>query len=233
MTHETPADLVELLDGVVRAAARTAFYAPILDGRSGVGGVEELAGIPVTPLGRYRDRRLADLLAEPSRVGWIVGPYRGQAASSVAAAEGGGQAADRCYIFTGVLNEHGVLRGQRTCAVVSSPERRYFAAEIATFLIRSGVRSHLFVDHGKDRTYERLDRVRPDLLVVLSDGLVEEEFPSSVDLCITFGRSHRIRRFPQLDLYVVGRAGVPCPLRRLRDVCAARGGLLLRDVDLR
>ena len=122
-------------------------------------------------------------------------------------AEGADEAEDRYDLLTDAVKACISLDSPRTCAVVTSGGRRYFAAEIAAILIRSGVPSHVFVDRGEPRTFERLHSTSPDLLVVLSDGLAEAELPPSIELCITFRRSQKMVSFPQLDVYVVDELG--------------------------
>ena len=207
MIYETPANLPELLDGTVRSAAVTAFYSPILEDRPRIRDLEDFSRIPITPLQRYREQRLADVLAEPSKVEWIVGPYKGQSPRSVAVAEGADEGTDRFDIFADAVKECISFERQWTCAVVTSAEKRYFAAEIATMLIRSGIPSHVFADQGKPRTYERLRHTSPEVLVILSDPLDEAKLPQSIELCVTFRRSQKLVRFPQLDMHVIDELG--------------------------
>ena len=205
--YETPDNLVELLDNVVGLAAETSFSGSMLAGRSRVKSLDEFAAIPITPIERYRRQRLADVLAEPAGVDSIVGPYGGHSADSVAVAESSGEGAERFDIFADAVQECLSLDPRRTCAVVASADKRYFGAEVATILIRSGVLAHVFVDKGVPRTYERLRLTEPDILVVLTGPMVEVELPASIKLCITFGLSQRFERVPQLDLHVVSELG--------------------------
>ena len=207
MSYETPDNLVELLDAAVRAASRTAFYRPALEGRTQAGSLEDFAQIPITPLECYRRQRLADVLAEPSRVEWIAGRYKGHSASSVAVAEGPEEGANRYDLFIDAIKQSVPPETLDSCAVVTSAEKRYYAAEIATILIRWGVPSHVFIDRGGARTYERLHHVCPDLLVVLSDGMSEPDLPASIRLCVTFRRAQRMVSFRQLDMYLVDELG--------------------------
>ena len=205
--YEAPDNLVELLDSVVGRAAETSFFGPALAGRSRIDSLEAFSTIPVTPIETYRRQRLADVLAQPARVDSIVGPYGGLSPESVAVTESSDEGAERFDIFTDAVQECLSLDTRRTCAVVASADRRYFGAEVATILIRSGVVAHVFVDRGDPRTYERLRLTEPDILVVLTGPIVEAELPSSIKLCITFGSSQRFKRFTQLDLHVVSELG--------------------------
>ena len=64
--YKTPDNLVELLNGVVRSASRTAFYRPRLSGATGIATLDEFRAIPPTPLAELpRPRTGATLL--PSR----------------------------------------------------------------------------------------------------------------------------------------------------------------------
>ena len=207
MTHERPADLVELLSGVVRASARTPFYSGILEGRTGISDLEDFDQIPVTPLAKYRRQRLTDVLADPASVDWIVGPYRGRADVSVAVTEGTDEGAVRYRLFTDAVKSSISIQEQSVCAVVTSAEKRHFAAEIATILIRSGVPSHVFKDSPTGRLYQLLGETSASLLVILSGHLAEEELPESIRSCITFRRSQRMRDLPQLDFHIIDELG--------------------------
>ena len=207
MSYETPDNLVELLDAVVNQAARTAFYSSKLNGHRRIRNPEDFGNIPVTSLETYRRQRFADVLAEPSKVEWIVGPYKGQSPDSVAVAEGPDEEADRYELLTDAVKECISLQKKRTCAVVTSPEKRYFASEVATILINAGIPSHVFTDKGTPRTYELVEHVSPEVVVILSNNLSETRLPANTELCITFRRSHRLRRFHQLDVHVVDELG--------------------------
>ena len=207
MPYETPDNLVELLDGVLDAASRTAFYPPMLAGLSEICNLDDLGRVPVTPLETYRRQRLADVLAEPAQVEWIAGPYNGRSVDSVAVAEGPSEVANRYGLLADAVKERVSLGARPTCAVVTTDDRRYFASEVATILISLGVPSHVFTDDGSPRTYELLRVTAPQLLVLLSGDLAERELPASVELCITFRRSHRLRKLRQLDVYVVDELG--------------------------
>ena len=207
MTHQRPADLVELLSGVVRASDRTPFYSGILKGRTGISDLEDFDRIPVTPLAVYRRQSLADVLADPAGIDWIVGPYRGRADVSVAVTEGTDEGAVRYQVFTDAVKPRVSFQEQSVCAVVTSADKRYFAAEIATILIRSGVPSHVFTDSPTGRAYQLLRETGASLLVILSGHLAEEELPESIRHCITFRRSQRMRHLPQLDFYIIDELG--------------------------
>ena len=205
--YRTPDNLIALLDGVVRSAARTPFCAA-LQGKSAVVDLAAFERIPVTPHAAYRRRRLADVLASPREVTWIAGPHRGQVASHVAVAEGADETEVRYELLADAVT--GRLRpdAEQTAVVVTSSRRRWFGAEAAAVLTRAGVRSHLFLDTGGDGTRRFLDRTTPDLVVALSDSLDESDLPDSVELCVTFRLSRRMRRVPQIDLYLVEELGV-------------------------
>ena len=210
MRFETPANIVPLLDETVSAAAGTAFYRGLLPTRASIKTIEDFHRLPIIPITEFRKQRLADVITDTTRVQWIPGPYRGQISSVVPVAEGPDEAEIRYDLFADALLKSApnlTHRAYRTCAVVASPGRRYYAAEISTILIYLGIPAHVFIDHGGGRTYERLRQISPDLLVVLSDGLDESGLPSSIQRCITFRQSHRLRRFEQLDMYVIDEFG--------------------------
>ena len=206
-SYKTPDNVVELLGRVVDAAKKTTFYSSIVPEGIDIASPADLSRIPVTSLTEYRNQRLADVLAEPDRVQWIVGAYRGQLADAVAIAEGPDEAAIRFDIFMDALKDCLSGEKQRTCAIVSSAERMFFAAETATILIHSGMPAHVFLDGDRGRTYELLHITHPDVVVILLDDLDEAELPASVEVCVTFRQSQTLRSVPQLDMYLVDELG--------------------------
>lgn len=207
-SYRTPDNLIELLDGAVRSAARTQVYASRLGGSAAVGDLADFERIPVTPLEVFRRSRLADLITCPEAVTWIAGPHRGQIASQAAVAEGADETEVRYELLADAVM--GRLRpgAEHTAVVVASRRRRWFGAEAAAVLTRAGVPAHLILDADGDAPRRFLDRTAPDLVVLLSDALSEDDLPGSVELCVTFRLSHRMRRVPQIDLYLVEELGV-------------------------
>ena len=206
-TYKTPSNVVELLGQIVDAAKKTSLYSSKVPEGMEIVSVKDLSRIPVTSLAEYRNQRLADVLATPDRVQWIVGAYRGQLADAVAIAEGPDEAAIRFDIFMDALKDCLSDEKQRMCAIVSSVERMFFAAETATIFIHSGIPAHVFLDGDRERTYELLRITRPGIVVVLFDDLDEAALPSSVEVCVTFRRSQTLRSVPQLDMYLVDELG--------------------------
>ncbi len=205
--YRTPGNVVKLLNRVVAAAAVTPFYRTILDGLGPVASLGEFGAAPVTPLARFREQRLADVLPDPDRLQWITGPYRGHDRRSVAVAEGVDETGARYDVFKDALRTVDPGAKLRSCAVVTPPARRYFAAEISTILGYVGVQAHVFMDSDRARIYRRLSQVRPQVLVILCDGIDEPSLPAGLELCITFRRSQRITGCRQLDLYHVDEFG--------------------------
>ena len=207
-SYRTPDNLIDLLDGAVRSAARTQVYASSLGRSAAVGNLADFERITLTPLAAYRQRRLADAVTCPGAVTWIAGPYRGQIASQVAGAEGAEETEVRYELLADAVT--GRLRpgAEHTAVVVASRRRRWFGGEAAAVLTRAGVPAHLILDDGGPAARRFLDRTAPDLVVVLSDALSEGDLPGSVELCVTFRQSHRMRRVPQIDLYLVEELGV-------------------------
>jgi len=205
--YETPDNVEELLDKVVVAAKKTRFYSSVIPGDISIASVSDLGRIPVTPIAEYRRQRLSDVLAKPDDVQWIAGALGGQSPDNVAIAEGPDEAAIRFDIFTDALKDCLPDATKHTCVIVSSAERRYFAAETATILIHSGIPTHVFLDDDRARVYELLDVTRPDIVVVLVDEVDEAALPENTKLCVTFRRSQRLRQFSQLDMYVVDELG--------------------------
>lgn len=206
-SYNTPDNVVELLDRVISAAKKTSFYSSIIPEDLRINDANDLQRIPVTSLEEYRSQRLADVLAEPDRVQWIAGAMGGQLRDNVAIAEGPDETAIRFDVFMDALKDCLADDRKRTCAIVTSAERRFFAAETATTMIHFGMPAHVFLDSNRRRTYEYLNVTRPELVVLLADGLDEAELPSCVELAVTFRRSQKPCKIPQLDMYLVDGLG--------------------------
>lgn len=206
-TYKTPDNLVELLDRVVRSASRTGFYGPRLSDVAGIATLDEFRAIPPTSLAEFRDRALRDTLAEPGSVDWIVGADGGQSPTRAAMVENADEGAIRYDVLTDAVKEHLPLDASTVCAAVSTPERRYFASEVATILIAAGAHAHVFTDEGRPRTYERLDLLGPQVVVILSPRLEEDRLPETTTLALTFNREHQMARRAQLDVYHVDGLG--------------------------
>ena len=207
MVYNTPHNVVQLLNDVAGAAAQTAFFRTVLPASPRVNRMEDFFALPVTTLGRYRKQRLADVLADRTSVQWIAGRHGGQKGGCVALAEGMVETGARYDLLKDALRGAAPGRWPRTGAVITTPGRRYYAAEISTILGYLGVPAHVFIDHASRIAIQRLHQVRPDLLVILSDRIVEADVPPSVELCVTFRASHCLSRFAQLDLYIVDEFG--------------------------
>ena len=207
MIYETPNNVVELLDDLVGAAAKTPFYQSIMSGRPNITCMDDFFALPVTPLDTMRKQRLAALVTDPARVQWIAGSYNGQNRLAAPVAEGTEETSLRYGLFRDAVREAIPDRRPRTCAILTAPDRRYFAAEVSTILGYLGIPAHIFIEDGTQRARQRLHQVGPDLLVILSDDLDEPDIPPGVELCITFRRSPRLARFRQLDLYIVDEFG--------------------------
>ena len=205
--YKTPDNLVELLSKVVRSASRTAFYGPRISGVTEIATLDEFRAIPPTPLAEFRDRALRDTLADKSNVEWIVGADGGQSPTRAAMVENADEGAIRYDVLADAVKEQIVLDASTVCAAVSTPERRYFASEVATILIAAGAHAHVFTDEGRPRTYERLDLLSPQVTVMLSPQLEEDRLPEPTKLAITFNREHCLTRLPQLDVYHVDGLG--------------------------
>ena len=205
--YNTPSNLEHLLDGVVGAASKTRFYEQVLPGRRCIRSLDDFKALPVTPLDRFRRQRLADVVSDTARVQWIAGAHKGQNVNEVAVAEGNDETAARYEVFKDALAAALPGRQPRSCAVITAPRTRYFAAEVSTILGYCGIAAHVFTDGRTPRAYEVLHILRPEILVILADGLDEGALPPSIELCVTFRRSHKLSRFAQLDFYLVDEFG--------------------------
>jgi hypothetical protein len=206
-TYDTPVNVVELLDRVVGSAAGTEFYNSKLGGLRSVDSLSEFRSIPITPLAELRRQRLTDTLARPDEVEWIVGPRRGRERKTLAVAEGVEQTGARYDVFRDALREVDPESQLRSCAVISSPERRYFAAEISTILGYVGIQAHVFSDTDRLRAREILQEMSPDLVVVLSDWLAGSDIPVETQVCVTFDKGSRFMERGQLDVFHVDELG--------------------------
>ena len=184
--YNTPDNVVELLDRVLHTALNTRFYRSILGERRSIGSLSDFVGLPITPIAVLRRQSLADVVADPDRVGWIFGRYRGRTRTEVAVAEGADETALRYAIFRDAIKDALPARRGRTGAVVTTPERRYFAAEIATMLGNAGVAAHVITYHDRVRATDMLRSIYPDVLVTLSG---DTALPPPRELCITVRRS--------------------------------------------
>ena len=207
MTYQPPANLVELLDQVVGSAFQTNFYRSVLPSRPRIGSLDDFHRLPTTPIERLRAQRLADVVTDTKRVQWIAAAHRGQLPGEAAIAEGVDDTVTRYELFKDALSR--ALRGGRagTGVVVSSSEKRYYAAEISTILGWTGIPTHVYTMDDSRVTHARLRQIGPGILVIVGCRVVESEMPSSIQLGVTFRGSQTLIRFPQLDMYVVDGLG--------------------------
>ena len=205
--YNTPDNVVELLDRVLHTALNTRFYRSILGERRSIGSLSDFQSLPMTPIAVLRRQALTDVVADPDRVGWIFGRYRGRTRTEVAVAEGADETALRYAIFRDAIKDALPARHGRTGAVVTTPERRYFAAEIATMLGNAGVAAHVITARDRARAAEMLRSIYPDVLVTLSGNARDEALPPPGELCITIRRSPAPAPEPHLDLYMVDELG--------------------------
>lgn len=205
-TYATPVNLVDLLDGVVAAASRTTFYRSVMGGRPAIGSLAEFERLPITAISTFRRCRLAEVIADPDHVQWIVGRLGGRGRGEVPVAEGVKETAIRYELLKDAISDAVPGLKPETCAIITDADKRYYAAEVSTILGYMGVPAHVFAA-GSATVYHRVHQVEADLLVILTDELDESRLPASVRLCLTFRSSRRLNRFRQLDLYMVDELG--------------------------
>ena len=203
MAHSSPDNLLELLNTVVISAHKTKFYSRKLSPNLVINSLEAFSTIPITPITEYRRQRLVNVISAPSDIEWIVGPYRGHSATDVAIAEGPNEAMYRYDAFIDAAKKYIPESPNNTAIIVCSKNMRYFSAEISAILIRYGIPTHVFLDRGQRRNHEVINLIKPDILVVLSDNLMESALPESIDLLITFRQSRKFHNIRQLDFYFV------------------------------
>ena len=217
MIFHTPDNVLELLDGAVSAALRTPFYRDLFPTGSRIASMDDFSRLPITPISTYRRQRLGRVVADPSRVQWIVGPHQDRGASTVPVAEGLEETASRYGVFRDALRDALPKASRGPAVVLSEPRRRYFAAEISTMLGHLGIPAHVFPSGPTPAALAAIDKLSPRILVALVDRLDESSLPSSVELCVTFRRSHLLKRVAQLDLYQVDELGFLAHSTDLRD----------------
>ncbi len=208
--YRTPDNVVELLDGALGAALKTRFYRSMLGERRGVGSLRDFEGLPVTPIAELRRQALADVVAEPDRVGWIFGRRRGRRRGEVAVAEGAEETALRYSVFRDALKDALPARRGRNGVALATPDRRYFAAEVATMLGYAGVATHVVTDRGDGRAAAMLRSMRPDVLAMLAGDAGGEGLPPPGELWVTVrGAGARpTGTAPRLDVYMVDELGL-------------------------
>ena len=206
-TYAPPANLVQKLDKAVQAAVATGFYGRLIPRWHRISRLDDLKRVPVTPISVFREQRLRDVVPSIERLEWIAGAHKGQRLNEVAVAEGTTETATRYELFKDAIRDSASDLAPRTAAAITSPGRRYFAAEVCSILGYLAIPAHVFIDDGTGRAIDRLEGLSPDLLCILTDDIDESAIPSSVSLCITFRRSHALTRFRQLDMYLVDEFG--------------------------
>ena len=217
MIFHTPDNVLELLDGVIAAAMKTAFYRETFPADCRIASMDDFRRLPITPISTYRRQRLGRLVADPSRAQWIVGPHRGRDVSAVAVAESVEDTASRYGVFRDALRDAMPGRDRGAAVVLCEPRRRYFAAEISTMLGHLGIPAHVFPSGATPAALANAGKLSPRILVSLVDRLDEGSLPPSIELCVTFRRSHVLEGVRQLDLYMVDELGFLAHSTDMRD----------------
>ena len=97
---------------------------------------------------------------------------------------------------------------QKIVAVaISSQQKISFAAEISTILTSLGISTHLVSYTQKELINRFINITRPQIIILLSEHISENDLPNTVKLCITFRQSHIMTQIPQLDMYLVEEIG--------------------------
>ena len=76
MKYESPDNLLELLDGVVKAAAQTRFYKSRLNNNDQVRSMEEFRNLPLVSITELRNQKFTDTIVDQESLQWIVGSDR-------------------------------------------------------------------------------------------------------------------------------------------------------------
>ena len=207
MVYDTPDNVVELLDGVVHAARGTRFYHSILLKERNITSLGVFRDLPITPISKLRCQSLIDVITNPDKVDWIAGAHRGRSRRDVAVAESRNETTLRYAMFRDALRDVLPATKNRSGVVLTTANRRYFAAEVSTMLGYSGVPAHVVTDENLSQAYDLLRLMTPDVLVLLSDDFDESALPPSVELCLTVRNSPMLEFIPKMDLYLVDGIG--------------------------
>ena len=202
--YNTPRNLVEVLNKALKAASHTEFY------KSNVRTIKTLADyaqIPSVALKTYRNQKISDILVDPSRIDWIVGSYSGNKLGLTPILESSDQTETRYDLLSDALKQSIDINQKIVAVAISSQQKIGFAAEISTILTSLGISTHLVSYTQKELINRFINITRPQIIILLSEHISENDLPNTVKLCITFRQSHTMTQIPQLDMYLVEEIG--------------------------
>jgi len=202
--YNTPSNLVELLNKVLTAASSTEFYKPNV---RTIKTMAEYAQIPPVSLKTYREQKVSDILADPTKIDWIVGPFRSSNQRWTPILESPDQTETRYDLLSDALKQSIDIDKIFVAVAIASQEKIRFAAEISTVLTSLGISTHL-VGYTKKELIDRFINItQPQMIILLSEHISENDLPNTVKICVTFRQSHTMTQIPQLDMYLVDEIG--------------------------
>ncbi len=204
VTYSTPNNLVELLNKVLKAASHTGFYKTDVHA---IKTLEEYAQINPVSLKTYREQKLSDLLVEHSTIDWITRAFRDTNLGLASIVENPDQTESRYELLSDALKQSIDINQKPIAVAISSLQKIGFAAEISTILMSLGISTHLISYTQKELINKFINITQPQLIVLLSEHISEDDLPNTVELCITFRQSHTMAQIPQLDMYLVDEIG--------------------------
>ena len=207
MKYESPNNLLELLDGVVKAAAQTRFYRSRLNNKNQVRSIEEFRNLPLVSITDLRNQNFTDTIVDQESLQWIVGSNRPRDRYSLPIAENSTVTATRYDLFCDALKDHWDLTRVDFAVIVTSKKRLYYAAEISTILGYIGIPAHVFTETEESKVYKQLRLLETSLLIVLTNDFDEKHAEAIGIPTVTFRLSHRLKKSSQIDLYTVDELG--------------------------
>ena len=207
MKYESPNNLLELLDDVVKAAAQTRFYKSRLNNNDRVRSIEEFHNLPLVPITDLRNQNFSDTIVDQEFLQWIVGSDRTREQYSLPIAESSTVTATRYDLFCDALKDHWDLTSVDFAVIVTSKKRLYYAAEISTILGYIGIPAHVFTDTEENKVYRQLRQLETSLLIILTNDFDENHADPKGIPTVTFRLSHKLKKSSQIDLYTVDELG--------------------------
>ena len=209
MIHRVrPADYKDLLIDAVASARETRFWRNKL-GDHPVRSQSEFDRLPFTSVDEYRKQSFASVVADPSGIEWIPGPWLGQSPDRVPMSEGPLEATVRVELMADEIRPLVPEDATSPSAlVVTTAERRHFGAEVSAALVRVGVQAHLITDGATNRLNGLIQAFEPDIVVALSPAVDLRDLPKSVTGVVTVGRGSLLKGMRHVDMCIQNELGV-------------------------
>ena len=203
-----PGNHEQLLLEAVEAARSFRFWSEKLGDRP-VRSMADFENLPLTSVDEYRAQTFESVVADPTGVEWVPGPWLGQSPKRVPVAEGPSEANVRVELMADALRTALAGESSDTAAlVVVESQRRHFGAEVCAVFVRMGVKAHLLTESASDRLGELVRAFAPDVVVALSSAVDMQALPDSVTGVVTVGRQINAQGRRHIDLCVQNELGV-------------------------